>query len=228
MRYEVSEAFRRRRQGLELAGTKEELIAIQLLTRSGLRGDVARDLVAKHGPAHCTRYANALPLQKNLRNPAGWLRRAIEEGFEISEPAQHRAMSSVLAHEDEETRALMAWDLAPEPERAEESSDSSETHSEISLPDPAAKEAWSSLAEGLVALRGREVLPPWFEQFEGGELEGSTLTVLVPNSTAANHLNDNFGEDLSRLWRQRAGADAVVQVATELPSDRRAPLRGST
>jgi chromosomal replication initiation ATPase DnaA len=96
------------------------------------------------------------------------------------------------------------------------------------LPDPPAKEAWSSLAEDLVALRGREVLPPWFEQFEGGELEGSTLTVLVPNSTAANHLNDNFGEDLPRLWRERAGADAVVQVATELASDRRAPLRGST
>jgi hypothetical protein len=213
---------------LELAGTKEELIAIQLLTRSGLRGDVARDLVAKYGPTHCTRYANALPLQKNLRNPAGWLRRAIEEGFELSEPPQQRAMPAVLAHEDEETRALMASDLAPERERAEESSDSSETQPETSLLDPPAKEAWSSLAEDLVALRGRKVLPPWFEQFEGGELEGSTLTVLVPNSTAANHLNDNFGEDLSRLWRERAGANAVVQVATELASDRRAPLRGST
>src|SRR5215213_5518823 len=228
VRYEVSEAFRRRRQGLELAGTKEELIAIQLLTRSGLRGDVARDLVAKYGPAHCTRYANALPLQKNLRNPAGWLRRAIEEGFELSEPAQHREMPAVLAHEDEETRALMASDLAPERERAEESSDSSETQLETSLLDPRANEAWSSLAQDLVALRGREALPPWFEQFEGGELEGSTLTVLVPNSTAANHLNDNFGEDLSRLWRKRTGADAVVQVATELASGRRAPLRGST
>ena len=122
----------------------------------------------------------------------------------------------------------MASNLALEPERDEESSDSSETHPETSIPDPAAKEAWSSLAEDLVALRGHEVLPPWFEQFEGGELEGSTLTVLVPNSTAANHLNNNFGEDLSRLWRERVGADAVVQVAMELASDRRAPLRGST
>ena len=229
VRYEVSEAFRRRRQGLELAGTKEELIAIQLLTRSGLRGDVARDLVARHGPAHCTRYANALSLQKNLRNPAGWLRRAIEEGFELSEPVQHREMSALLAsYKDEETRALMASNLALEPERDEESPDSSETHPETLIPHPAAKEAWSSLAEDLVALRGHEVLPPWFEQFEGGELEGSTLTVLVPNSTAANHLNNNFGEDLSRLWRERVGADAVVQVAMELASDRRAPLHGST
>jgi hypothetical protein len=95
-------------------------------------------------------------------------------------------------------------------------------------PDPEAQAEWQTLVEFLIALRGRESLPPWFEQFEGGELEGSTLTVVVPNSTAANHLNDNFGEDLSRLWRERAGADAVVQVATELASDRRAPLCGST
>ena len=228
IRYEVSEAFRRRRQGLELAGTKEELIAIQLLTRSGLRGDVARDLVAKQGPAHCTRYANALPLQKNLRNPAGWLRRAIEQGFELSEAPQRYETPTALTYEDEETRTLMASDLAPETKPAEETSDRSETHPETSLQDPAAKEAWSSLTEDLVALRGREVLPPWFEQFEGGSLEGSTLTILVPNSTAANHLNENFGEDLVRLWRARAGTDAVVQVATELASERRAPLRGST
>jgi hypothetical protein len=225
VRYEVSETFRRRRQGLELAGTKEELIAIQLLTRSGLRGDVARDLVAKHGPAHCTRYANALPLQKNLRNPAGWLRRAIEEGFELSEPAQHRKTPTALAPGDKETRTLMASDLAAEPEPAEESSDRSETYPETSLPDPAAKAAWSSLTEALVALRGREVLPPWFEQFEGGSVEGSTLTVLVPNSTAANHLNENFGEDLVRLWRERSGdEDAVLQVTTDLSSGVRAQL----
>jgi hypothetical protein len=122
----------------------------------------------------------------------------------------------------------MASDLAPERERAEESSDSSETQPETSRLDPRAKEAWSSLGQDLAAPEGDEVLPPWFEQFEGGELEGSTLTVLVPNSTAANHLNDNFREDLSRLWRERAGANAVVQVATELASDRGAPLRGST
>jgi len=220
IRYEVSEAFRRRRLGLELAGTKEEIIAIHLLTRSGLRGDVARDLVAKHGPAHCMRYANALPHQKNLRNPAGWLRRAIEEAFELSEPRQRHEMFTMLTHEDEEARALMASDLARESDSAEESSDHPETHPEASPPDPAAKETWSSLTEDLVALRGREILPPWFEQFEGGSLEGSSLTILVPNSTAANHLNENFGEDLARLWRERAGAGAVIQLATSLSGKR--------
>lgn len=59
--------------------------------------------------------------------------------------------------------------------------------------------------------------------FEDGrsarQLEGSTSTVLVPNSTAANYLNDNFGKDLIFLWRKRAGdEDAVLQVSTDLIS----------
>jgi hypothetical protein len=235
--YAVSEAFRNRRKGLELVGTKEEIIAIKLLTESGLRGDVARDLVAKHGPAHCTRYANALPYQRNLRNPAGWLRKAIEQGYELDtvpeqpalpdrpEPPAKRPGGDGHAAE---TKTSAEPQPRGEPEPADASGDrEDEGAPEQSVPDPGAQEAWRALAADLSALRGCDALPPWWDQYEGGELEGSTLTVLVPNSTAANHLNDNFGEDLSRLWRERAGADAVVQVATELASDRRARLRGS-
>jgi hypothetical protein len=50
--------------------------------------------------------------------------------------------------------------------------------------------------------------------------------VLVPNSSAANHLNDHFGADLLRLWREHTGADAILQVATDLSSGTRAPLTG--
>jgi hypothetical protein len=88
-----------------------------------------------------------------------------------------------------------------------------------------AEEAWEALVADLVTLRGRDSLPPWFEQFEGGQLEGSTLTAVVPNSYAANHLNENFGEDLVRLWRERSGVDdAVLQVTTDLSSGVRAQL----
>jgi hypothetical protein len=92
-------------------------------------------------------------------------------------------------------------------------------------PDPRAQSEWHALVEGLVALRGRDSMPPWFGDFEGGELEGSTLTVVVPNSYAANHLNNNFGESLIRLWRERSGDDvAVVQVTTDLSAGVRAQL----
>jgi hypothetical protein len=134
----------------------------------------------------------------------------------------------VLAHEDEEARALMASELVPEPEQAGESPARPETRPETPSPDLAAKEAWSSLTEDLVGLRGREVLPPWFDQFEGAQLEGTTLTVLVPNGYAANHLNDNFGEDLIRLWQRRSGAEAVLEVTTDLLSGKRAVLGASS
>jgi chromosomal replication initiation ATPase DnaA len=92
-------------------------------------------------------------------------------------------------------------------------------------PDPKAQEAWDSLVEDLIALRGRKSLPGWFGDFEGGHLEDDSLTILVPNSTAANHLNENFGEDLVHLWRERSGEeDAVLQVTMDLSSGVRAQL----
>jgi hypothetical protein len=48
---------------------------------------------------------------------------------------------------------------------------------------------------------------------------------VVPNSYAANHLNENFGKDLVHLWRERSGEeDAVLQVTTDLSSGVRAQL----
>jgi hypothetical protein len=206
---------------------------------------VARDLVARYGPDHCLKYADALPHQKNLRRPAGWLRRAIEEGYELPEvpyaklrrempasrfsttsgrgPQPLRPSGQEIVDQDD---VSVEEDQDPPVEGAHLTGRSEQPASEkLSAPDPRARSEWHALVEGLVALRGREVLPPWFEQFEGGELEGSTLTVLVPNSTAANHLNNNFGEALIRLWRERAGdRDAVLQVTTDLSSGVRARL----
>jgi hypothetical protein len=119
----------------------------------------------------------------------------------------------------EEDTDLLAWPDHP-------SDQSEQTSSEEPIaPDPEAQAEWQALVEFLIALRGRESLPPWFEQFKGSQLEGPTLTVLVPNSYAANHLNENFGEDLVHLWRERSGEDdAVLQVTTDLSSGVRARL----
>ena len=229
VRYLLSDAFLSERRVLELSGSEEEFAAIRLLASHGLRGDVARDLVAKHGPAHCTRYAKALPHQKNLRNPAGWLRKAIEEGFELPDtPPQRRGVLSSKEH-DEARSLIQPSDRVVHPENSEAASDPVPSeHPGPPAPDPKAQEAWDSLVEVLIALQGRKTLPGWFGDFEGGHLENDTLTILVPNSTAANHLNDNFGEDLTRLWRGRAGTAAVLQVTTDLRVGKRAVLRGSS
>ena len=243
--YAITQSFAHRKKALELKGTPEEVIAIQTLRDEGLSGDVARDLVARYGPKHCLKYADALPHQKNLRRPAGWLRRAIEEGYELPEVSY-----SELRRELPVSRLAATSSRGPQPLRlsGQEMVDQDEVSVEKdpdspvedshpsgrseqlapekpSAPDPRAQSEWHALVEGLVALGGRNSLPPWFEQFQGGQLEGSTLTVLVPNSYAANHLNENFGEDLVRLWHERSGDDgAVLQVTTDLCSGVRAQL----
>ena len=230
--YRISPEFARRQKARELSGEPGELFAIERLVSEGLRGDVARDLVARHGSQRCLHYADALIYQRGIRSRAGWLRRAIEDGYELPEtlplpeaPAEDHSPSPPLS--DKERR------LIPPAEDAQDASDSlppqapdAEGHSEESALDPRALRAWESLVRGLVGLRGRESLPPWFDQLEGAQLEGTTLTVLVPNSTAANHLNDHLGADLLGLWREQAGAAAVLQVATNLGSNKRAALTG--
>src|SRR5919199_340435 len=81
--YEISPEFARRQKARELSGDPGELFAIERLVAEGLRGDVARDLVARHGSSRCLRYADALDSQRGVRSRAGWLRRAIEQRYEL-------------------------------------------------------------------------------------------------------------------------------------------------
>jgi hypothetical protein len=233
MLYSISREFARRQKARELSGDPQEIFAIERLIQEGLYGDVARNLVARHGSERCLQYADALVSQRGIRSRAGWLRKAIEHGYELSDPPQlprtysDTASPSLMASDDNDHNSLLAESkqvpdapVVQDPDREEEPISSEPTL------DPGAIEAWESLVEGLVALRGRESLPLWFDQLEGGHLQGEILTVVVPNSTAANHLNENFGTDLVHMWRGHAGAAAVLQLATDLRSETRAILSG--
>jgi plasmid replication initiation protein len=243
IRYRVSGEFVSRQKALELSGDPEEVFAIRRLMTEGVRGDIARDLVARYGSEKCLRYAEALATQKGIRNRGGWLRKAIEEGYDLPEtlPLQHLTREagrpSAAIEGDQRTQApaqipksapKSSFDqgrLSSAPEHSEDLDPAPTPSAESHVADTEAEEAWEALVADLVTLHDRDSLPPWFEQFQGGQLEGSTLTVVVPNSYAANHLNDNFGEDLVRLWRQRSDEEeAVVQVTTDLSSGVRARL----
>jgi replication initiator protein A len=232
--YEISPEFARRQKARELSGDPGELFAIERLVSEGIRGDVARNLVTRHGSARCLRYTDALESQRGLRSRAGWLRRAIEEGYELPDTllppstlSEAPPPSSFLTDRDGDhtPREGAESEQLPDVPLYQDLEEEGEPSEEL-VCDPEAVEAWETLVADLTTLRGRDSLPPWFEQYAGGSLDGTTITVLVPNSTAANHLNENFGSDLLRLWRARAGADATLQVATDLRSDKRAVLTG--
>jgi hypothetical protein len=230
--YKIQPEFARRQKARELSGDPGELFAIERLVSEGLRGDVARDLVARHGSTRCLRYTDALDSQRGVRSRAGWLRRAIEQGYELpdmlplpesageSAPSPPPTTESVSNYHYSSDEPTQEGSDTPHPETADLKDEPVDRPS----CDTEAIAAWESLVAQLVALRGQGSLPPWFDQFVGGQLDGTTLTVLVPNSTAANHLNDTFGADLTRLWRERVGKGATLQVATDLQSGMRAVL----
>jgi hypothetical protein len=209
--YEVSEAFRTRRKDLELAGTQEEIIAIQLLTRSGLRGDVARDLVAKHGPAYCTRCANALPYQKGLRNPAGWLRKAIEHGYELPDTlplsaAPTEATLSLLLTSNYNDHNSPVGDPQPLSDAA---------NTELLPPpvaDPRAETVWDSLLKELTQDINAPNISVWFEGTVPTAFEDSTLVLQVPNRFALEYIETQFGELLRRMLTKQVGSDAELLV----------------
>ena len=230
--YEISPEFARRQKARELSGNPGELFAIERLVSEGLRGDVARDLVARHGSQRCLHYADALISQRGIRSRAGWLRRAIEDGYELpatlplpNTPSEGTSPPLPTSTDTDQPAPLDDVEALPGTPLSEDFDYEDEPSADLQ-PDPRAIAAWESLRQDLVTLRGQESLPPWFGDFQGGDLAGSTLTVLVPNSSAANHLNDHFGADLVRLWREHAGADAILQVATDLSSGTRAVLPG--
>jgi len=196
--YEISDAFRHRRKGLELAGTRADFIAIKLLTESGLRGDVARDLVAKHGPERCTRYANALPHQNELRNPAGWLRRAIEEGYEIDQPPDQQ---SLLLQPDPDTTSK------PSP-----TSTASDSPPEPPSPDPVAEELFEQILDDLETNEDSVSLRNWFDGTVPVSLDGYTLTLSAPNPVAQEYIERRFRTPLEEALRSRLGHNTLRLV----------------
>ena len=230
--YEISSEFARRQKARELSGDPGELFAIERLVSEGLRGDVARDLVARHGSKRCLHYADALISQRGIRSRAGWLRRAIEDGYELPDTlplpqTPSDTSSPPLPEKSDQEPNPPFEDAQPMTETLLSEDDAGEKEPALDpVPHPQASKAWGFLVEDLVTLRGAERLPPWFDQLEGGDLKGETLTILVPNSTAANYLNGHFGADLVRLWRERVGGKGTVQVATDLESGKRAALTG--
>ena len=191
--YEIAAVFRDRRKGLELAGTREDFIAIKLLTESGVRGDVARDLVAKHGPGTCTRYANALPHQQSLRNPAGWLRRAIEDGYEVqfASPEQEAVSASERVENAEDARMV-----SPPPR-----------------PDPEAQELFDAVLEDVAAEIDTPSFTTWFQGTVPVSFDGQTLTLSVPNDFAEEYIRTRFVGSIEQVLKHHVGEEATLTLS---------------
>lgn len=218
--YEITEDFHERRVAVTWRSlSPEELFCVQRLQAEGMASETAEELVATYGPGRVMHYVEALPNQRNIRNPAGWLRKAIESNYELDmPPALFNPSHDGL--------------LPPDPEtfRGEESPDSTRSPPAppppVRLrPDPAAEEVWEGVMADVQDGIDGSALRIWFKGSFGTALEGHTLTVAVPNPFAKEYIESRFGGVLEEALTGRVGDDARLEVVVGERAEERAGQR---
>jgi plasmid replication initiation protein len=197
--YEIREGFAQRRPVLQLEPTPENRIAIERLKAEGVQSDVASSLVADHGPERCLRYAEALPFQKNVRNRPGWLRRAIEHGYDLDLPPGAK-IQPTLDLTQEATGEMGEGGGTPTAVAPE--------------PDPTALEAWQEVLEGL-STEGESNSSQFHAWFVGSvptALEADTLALAVPNDFAKQYIETRFQTALEASLSAYLGTPSRLSV----------------
>lgn len=198
--YEIQEGFTKRRPALQLEPTPEVLIAVERLKAEGVRLDVARQLVGKHGPERCLRYSEAVSFQKNIRNRAGWLRWAIEEAPELDIPAPAAAMISTQRTQPAGGASM------------EEVADTTTEPVLPPVPDPRAEEVWNLMLDTLYQQLDASSSGVWFEGTVPTSFDESTLTLRVPNSFAVEYIETRFGELMRSVVQEQVGPGTVISI----------------
>jgi hypothetical protein len=223
--YRISPEFARRQKARELSGEPGELFAIERLVAEGLRGDIARDLVARHGSERCLRYTDALELQRGIRSRAGWLRKAIEEGYELPDTLPLPDTSS----DAPPPLPQSSTDHTPPSADSKPVSDAVET--ELLPPpvaDPRARAVWDPLFLELSQQINTPSLLVWFEGTVPTAFEDSTLVLRVPNRVALEYIETRFGNLIRRLLKEQVGPDADLLIQAPDNSTGSADYAGST
>jgi hypothetical protein len=204
--YSISREFARQQKARELSGDPQEIFAIERLIGEGLHGDVARDLVARHGCERCLRYTDALKSQRGIRSRAGWLRKAIDEGYDLPDtllqvpdtPPDASPTSLFASADQKHVPDTVETELLPPP-----------------IADPRAEVVWDPLLKELSQQINTPSLLVWFEGTVPTAFEDSTLVLRVPNRFALDYIETRFGELIRTVLKEQEGADAelVVQEA---------------
>jgi plasmid replication initiation protein len=200
--YEITDGFHARRSaigGLELP-TGDEFFCVQRLKAEGMGTKTAEKLVATHGASRVMRYVEALPYQKNLRNPAGWLRWAIEEAPELDIPAPAAAPTSTQRPHPAVEASL------------EEVADTTTEPVSPPVPDPRAEVVWSLVLEELCQQINAPSSRVWFEGSIPTSFENSTLTLQVPNSFAVEYIDTRFGEQIRSVLEEQVGPGIEISI----------------
>ena len=208
--YRVSPAFARRQKALELAGTPEEMFAIERLMREGVRGDTARELVVSRGAEACLRYADALDDQHGVRNRASFLVAAIRKGYDLPEPrppGQETLDLEPVGEPDGEPDGSARPAVPPASGPAPSNLAATPPRA-----DPAAEELWEAVLEDAARDFDEPSLRVWFDGIVAIARERDSLTISAPNPFAKEYVETRFKPALEASLRERLSERAHLVV----------------
>lgn len=217
VRYEVAEDFVVERTCLERRWTPEEEATIRALIRNDVRAGAARELVATKGTVLCNYYLRALPYQKWVRSPGGFLYKYISEEKPLDVEPPQRFL--------EEANVVPDYgDLAPAVAGAEGAAatvavaaEKPDAPSPVWEPDQAtraaAEELWRRTLGALEGEIDTSSLRVWFDGCRAISLVDGELTIVAPNSFAKEYIESRFGDLLSRALAELCGDGCALAVA---------------
>ena len=206
--------------GVRLSGTQQTvlqeteeqhvIVVLAQLQKFGLSDKVSADFTEKYPAAYLTgklQQAQALVDQDSPlvgRNPAGWLRKAIEENFQPAESSSTRKQKKVAAA------------VGVEKEIADTIR---ERYREQSTPEPigdaglTAETAWAETLDQL-----KEKLPgSAYQRLEATALlsvADNSAVVMVPDASAAEYLNRRLYQSIARGLGDVVGQEVELQFIT--------------
>lgn len=221
-RYVQSPAFARKRLGAEIERDPAGAIALAKLRAEKVNRTVAVELVSEFGAAFCTKQAELLPFIPNVKpgKGAGLLVKAIRERWPWEERVDRLPKGKAVASVPDvptppEGSEDTGWDLFSGGIIGGSGAAGKKDSAEQERPDygpleAGAEKVWLSLCEEYVRRSEPEKPSGWFERFAGYRIEEDLLIVVAPDEEAAGELIDRFGDDLSKLWRERRGERARI------------------
>src|ERR687890_569178 len=197
--------------------TPEEEATIRALIRNDVRAGAARELVATKGTVLCNYYLRALPYQKWVRSPGGFLYKYISEEKPLDVEPPQRFL--------EEANVVPDYgDLAPAVTGAEGAAATVAVAAEKpDAPNPvwepdqatraAAEELWRRTLGALEGEIDTSSLRVWFDGCRAISLVDGELTIVAPNSFAKEYIESRFGDLLSRALVELCGDGCALAVA---------------
>ena len=227
-RYEVAEDFVIARTFLERRWTPEEEATIRALIRNEVRAGAARELVATKGTVLCNYYLRALPYQKWVRDPGGFLYKYISKEKPLDVEPPQRLLQEAEVVPD-------YGDLAPSvppgrtqtaatggrPSGASTSArsaaspcdaDGREEEPALYEPHRKANSIWQNVLECTGDRIDVSSLRVWFEGTTGVGLEADALIVAVPNTFAEEYIATRFKDILDEELRSLLSPTAEIRL----------------